>query len=717
LQPHPLKAIKNNQKSAIFRLFWSHMSDNHLIIRGTVFRICVCSAQGVLTINELISTFAGDMYFRSSIRHNPATGQIASYYRLVESYRNETDRVCHQTLLNVGFLDGQINSDELNQVRRIICKRYQEIKGGNELFEIQDNNPQKVIDLADKLWNELVEKNRIDIGQKQQKAPTSRQRNMVYEESIRHPDVREIGGEWLSYQALEQLKLADFLSNIGFSEEETQLAITQIIARTVYPASELETARWIKENSSVCQITGYPMEKITKDKLYKSSLKLFWEKEKTENFLSVKTNQLFDIEDKIYIYDLTNTYFEGRKQGSKLAKFGRSKEKRSDCKIVVLALVINPAGFIKYSTIFDGNMQDSKTLEKIVTNLRSQTSTTKRAVVVIDAGIATEENLTMLTENNFDYVCVSRCKLKDYKIDPNSLPVEIEDRKKQKIQLQKVVSEKHNDFFLKIESEAKRAKEVSMNNRFQEGFEKGLSIIAASLEKKSGTKKEEKVYERIGRLKQKYSSVSKYYEISYTVETKTVTNKKTKDKTEIRKIKSMTWKIKREIEPNGESGTYFLRTSLPMSEELIWMVYNIIREIEYSFRTLKTDLDLRPIYHKKDDSTMAHLNLGLLAYWVVNTVRYQLKKTENENDKKQEPDKGETDTAPINFQWKEIIRIMNTQKSVLTVSQNRYDEVIISRRCSDPTPKVEAIYRRLKYKSKPFSKRKFVVHKSEIKKM
>ena len=112
-------------------------------------------------------------------------------------------------IINVGFLNGEINVDELNQVRRIICKRYQDIKGGNELFDIQENNPQKVIDLADKLWSEPVERQRI-----------------------------EIRGEWLCYQALEQLKLADFLVNTGFSEEATRLAITQIIARAVYPASE-----------------------------------------------------------------------------------------------------------------------------------------------------------------------------------------------------------------------------------------------------------------------------------------------------------------------------------------------------------------------------------------------------------------------------------------------------------------------------------------------
>ena len=87
-----------------------------------------------------------------------------------------------------------------------------------------------------------VSENRIDVGQKPKKEPTVRQRNMVFEESIRHPDVREIGSEWLCYQALEQLQLADYLSNIGFSEEETRLAVTQIISRAVYPASELGMA-------------------------------------------------------------------------------------------------------------------------------------------------------------------------------------------------------------------------------------------------------------------------------------------------------------------------------------------------------------------------------------------------------------------------------------------------------------------------------------------
>jgi hypothetical protein len=111
------------------------------------------------------------------------------------------------------------------------------------------------------------------IGQKPQKEPAVRQRNMVFEESIRHPDVRETGSEWLCLQALKQLQLPDYLSNIGFSREETGLAITQIICRAVYPAPEQETARWIRENPAACELTGYLIKKFMKDKLYKGTSK------------------------------------------------------------------------------------------------------------------------------------------------------------------------------------------------------------------------------------------------------------------------------------------------------------------------------------------------------------------------------------------------------------------------------------------------------------
>jgi transposase len=220
---------------------------------------------------------------------------------------------------------------------------------------------------------------------------------MVWVDTIKHSNVREIGSEWLCYNTWHELGIDKILEENDFSELEIQLAQTQVISRAVNPASELATSSWIKENSAICELTGYPLEKMNKDRLYKSALKLNGIKDKLEQHLSIKTNELFDIQDKIIIYDLTNTYFEGEKRNSKLAKFGRSKEKRRDSKLKVLALVVNVYGFIKYSSIHEGNFSDSSDLAAILDHL-DYTKVDKKPLVVIDEGIATESNLKLINQ-------------------------------------------------------------------------------------------------------------------------------------------------------------------------------------------------------------------------------------------------------------------------------------------------------------------------------
>jgi len=462
----------------------------------------------------------------------------------------------------------------------------------------------------------------------------------------------------------------------------------------------LKTCRWIQDNSSVTELTGFSVEKITKDRLYGISRLLYGIKDSLETYLSHRTNELFDIQDKIIIMDLTNTYFEGTKYGSELAKFGRSKEKRNDAKLVVLALVINPFGFIKYSSILQGNISDPATLEDTILNLRARTSTTaEKALVVIDAGIATKANLAKIREKGFDYLCVTRSRLKDYRLVDGEDCLTVEDNRKRKILIQKVTpansTQEGNDYYLKVESQAKQQKELSMNNHFRDGYIKGLTAISEGLKKKSGIKKEDRVHERVGRLKQKYPSIHKYYQIDYQVEE---ISKGKKKKTTERVVTSMNWKLKPEAAINATCGIYFLQTSLDNESRILWDSYNTIRDVEQTFSILKSELDMRPIFHQKDENTMAHLHLALLAYWVVNTIRHQLKK------------------EGITWQWNEIVRIMNTQKAVTTIAQNKSDEIIQIRRCSEPKEKVSLIYQAMKYKSTPFKKKKFVVHKPELKK-
>ena len=642
------------------------------------------------------------MYFKVSMRTNPATGRYCGYYRLVESYRDHSDKVCHRTILNAGYLDG-LTTDQLNLIQKTLTAKV--ANHDNPLFELPYTDDMAVIRYVDEFYKRMVTDKRIDVfvGKKDKKTNRNgKDLQMIDLNSIRNKDVREIGSEWLSYQAMRQLQLAPFLESLGWSEDQIKLAQTHLISRAVYPASELETTRWIRENSGVCEVTGFDIKQITKDRLYAISKKLYAQKEALEQHLSVRTNELFDIQDKIILYDLTNTYFEGRKQGSKLAKYGRSKEKRSDAKLVVLGLVINPEGFIKYSSILEGNMADSKTLEGMIGKLRIKTSSSaKKALVVIDAGIATDDNLKMILDNGYDYLCVSRSNLKNYHIEAGSSSVFVTDNRKQKIELCRVNSDGNTDYYLKVESHSKELKERSMNEQFRSRFEAGLQQIANSLTKKGGVKQEDKVHQRIGRLKQKYPSIGRYFDIETQVCDQPEPQRKKKGtgpgKEKKRIVSSIKWAVKEGVDINARSGVYFLRTSLQtQSEENVWQFYNIIREIEATFRVLKTDLDLRPVYHQKDENTMAHLHLGLLAYWVVNTVRHQLKQ------------------EGIHSGWREIVRTMNTQKAVTTLAQNNHEEVIMIRRCSEPNRQVRTLYDALKYKYTPFVKQKSVVHKSEL---
>jgi len=275
------------------------------------------------------------MYFRSSSRYNPATQTSEGYYRIIESYRNAFGRVCHRTLYNAGFIKYDV--EKLVTIQRILNDK---LNRTPPLFEETD---QEAVAIADQYWVAMIANKKVDASD----TAYQKSKRMVDVDSIKNKDAREIGAEWMCYQALEQLQFKDKLTSLGWVEEEVQLALTQVISRAIYPFSENRTSRWIQENSAICEVTGYPIEKMTKDKLYTSALKLYDIKDKLESYLSIKTNELFDLQDKIYLYDLTNTYFEGRKVKSKLANFGRSKEKRSDCKLVVLALVINVEGFIK----------------------------------------------------------------------------------------------------------------------------------------------------------------------------------------------------------------------------------------------------------------------------------------------------------------------------------------------------------------------------------
>lgn len=295
----------------------------------------------------------------------------------------------------------------------------------------------------------------------------------------------------------------------------------------------------------------------------------------------------------------------------------------------------------------------------------------------------------MIRAKGYHYLCVSRTKLKDYQAISGRLTILLETKSKRQVHLKAVAGNSNTDYYLEVTSEDKYETANSMRSQFEERLEMELQKIAQSLERKGGVKKASKVHERIGRARERYPSVQYYYDIEVTL---------SKDN---RKAIAMSWSKNEQQYAIKEAslGLYFLRTSLLVEDEvMIWNIYNTIREIESSFRTLKTDLDLRPVYHKSDVGAMAHLHLGLLAYWVVNTVRCKLK------------------AHGINSHWPEIVRIGNTQKIITTHGTNMAGIVIGVRKCSEPGEQLRNIQSILLIKAKPFAKRKSVVHKLELKK-
>ena len=622
------------------------------------------------------------MHFISEIRYNPDLQCDDKYYRIKESFRDLTGRVRCRIMLNVGFMTPRLRPEEVRDIAA--CLTYMSgHKGEQDVFGgVLAKYNETVRSKAKEYWNRMIELGKIDSIRKCIEESRCKAERLVDVNTIKHTDARDVGAEWICLQAIRELEIDRFLARKGWTEHKIDTALAHLITRTVYTPSELKSMRIMADNSAVCElVSGNNTWQPGFRDVYKVAPSLYELKDELEDHLCRRTDSLFNVSNRLVLFDLTNFYFEGRKDGSAKAKFGRSKEKRSDCKLLVLALCINAEGFIRYSSILAGNTADPDSLPNMIDTLSSKTRVpsgngSQKTLVVIDAGIATEDNLEKIKSKGYNYLCVSRRRLTDYELADDMKTVTVLDSRKQTISLREVKREADGDYYLEINSPGKALKESSMNRKFKERFELELAKARESLGKPRGKKNYEKVIERVGRAIGKYPSIAKYYVIEYE-----------RDEANKENMKDISWRIAQPESVDKDNGMYFLRTNVDkIDEKTTWNYYNLIREIECTNRQLKTDLNLRPIYHQKDKASDAHLFLGLLAYWIVNTIRHKLK--------------GHGETC----YWTEIVRRMSTQKAVTTEATNALGEKVLMRLCSEPTKVAEDIYDKLKYKKMPFWK-------------
>ncbi len=620
------------------------------------------------------------------------------YIRAVKKQRSKTSKVFYQyTLAQTIRVDGKVKqrailylgSDPLleNKTNRSIVLELLKAKihGNTELFSEQvtdGNTPKALLALADELYEKYLIKYGDTPSENEASIPPAPARAEYHNidiKSLEVKDVKSFGAEHLCKQVLDKLQLRECFSSLGITEKQINKALLSIAARAIFSSSEHKTAQLLQANSGLQECFGIE-QAITHKQLYTVTDTLFAHKEQIDAFLYKRISTLFDLEDKLVIFDISNTYFEGRKAGSSLAKHGRSKEKRSDCPLVVFTGVINAEGFIRHSRIYEGNKADTTTLNDMIEDLENYSPADVKQTIVIDAGIATDENLETITAKGFKYVCVSRKRLKEYPADPKKPTItQLTDRDKNKVELRVFKPKEHTDTWMYVQSEAKQAKETSMDEKLKKRFEEELEYIKTALHKKGGTKKVNKVWERIGRSKEKNKHVSSKYTIDLTEQNGLAT--------------ALTWSLKKSKAGNDKTkGVYFIRTNIdrPKEKEL-WQIYNTIRDVESTFRCLKSDLNIRPVHHQNDTRVEAHIYQTILAYQLVNTIRHMLK------------GKG------IHHDWTNVVRIMNTQ-TIQTLELPTDKKEIHLRKPSKPIKEAQEIYNATHCTQTQTAVKKYVVY-------
>jgi transposase len=397
-----------------------------------------------------------------------------------------------------------------------------------------------------------------------------------------------------------------------------------------------------------------------------------------EKGLYGKLCSLFSGRSKIVVYDLTNMHFTGQMIGSQKANFGRSKQKKTGSKLIGLALSIDSLGFVRYSKFYNGNVSEPGTFENMLSDVTHQLDTNgEKPIVVMDAGIATEDNLRLIRGSGYDYVCVSRIVPKNYSMLTDDAE-SVTDNRGNKIELTKVSAQDTEDRFLHVRSDQKYKKESSIDHKLTLRLEAQLQDIKDKLPKKGTVKKIGKVHEKVGRIKGKLSRVGWLYDIQYTEDKEKET------------VTDINWqRVKERERPMGE---YFLRyTNNAISETDIWNVYNTTRDVEAVFRCLKTDLKIRPIHHQKDKYIEPHIWLGILAYQMVNYIRKALKENR------------------IDYSWTTIVETMKSMQSSIVRVDNTENEKIYVKLCTRPTKNQELIFDSLNFKHRPFVRKTKVV--------
>ena len=511
------------------------------------------------------------MYLRhSTIRKD---GKTHTYWRLVRSVRVGR-KVRQETVATLGELDAQGRAKARALAMALIGSPGPE----NNLFDPPTPEPTVRVKLSE----------------------------------IRLERARRFGDVWLGLQLWRALKLDEWANrNMTEGREETSwatMASVLVLARLCEPSSELHIAEDWFRRTALGDLLGLSDETVNDDRLYRALDRLKPHKEALTKHLKERLGELFSVQYDLMIYDTTSTYFEGQANANTLAQRGHSRDHRPDCKQVCIALVVTREGLPVAYEVFPGNKADAKTVEDIVKAVEAKYGKTDR-IWVMDRGMVSEDNLAFLRKREGKYV-VGTPKSMLRRFERELLAKEWTEVQPG-VEVKTCPAPGGEEVFILCRSQARVEKERAIHDRFEKHVEEGLQKLVARLERSRRRVSGEQVGQWIGRLLGRYSRAAGAFEV-----------KVEKDSGAPARLR-VVWSRRPEWSrwARLSEGAYLLRSNLVhLSAPELWKMYIQLTDAESAFRTQKSDLVLRPIWHQKTERVEAHILVCFLAYALYKTL-------------------------------------------------------------------------------------------------
>jgi len=388
------------------------------------------------------------------------------------------------------------------------------------------------------------------------------------------------------------------------------MAAVLAVARFTEPGSELHVEEHWYARTALSDMLGVAPEQVNDSRLYRTLDRVLPLKPKIEQHLKQRAGEMFSLEFDLLLYDITSTYFEGLAAGNPQAQRGYSRDHRPDCKQVCIGLVVTPDGFPLAYEVFAGNRSDVTTVEDIVEAMEQKYGRARR-VWVVDRGMVSEDNLAFLRERDAKYVVgTPKSLLRKYE---RQLLEEDWHTLRGGIEVKLVPSPDGAETFVLCRSRDRREKERAMHARFEKRIEQGLRRIEASCTKRK--QKVATVAKQLGRLLGRNSRAAGLFQTDVV--------EAADGRAQLVWKKVQAWRDWAAL----SEGCYLLRTNLTdKSPEELWRTYIQLTQVESAFRTEKTDLRIRPIWHQKEDRVQAHILFSFLAYAMWKTLEHWTKR-------------------------------------------------------------------------------------------